>query len=361
VGAGRKWLVDGQNDAIDPTRISKPLRRHDHRAAATIKGRLTGFSSAAPVLAFLREVINESVNRPRSIHITTHHINAARGTSQNRGSIANMAKSWRLMSDSDVQRSSTMATTDKEKPGGKTRQRSQKGSQRGPKPEPRQSPKPDQRDEDRIGHMAASTDAPTNGAAAPANEPLVVETAAVDAPLIGATAPADAASIDAAAPADAASIDAAAPPDAASIDAAAPADAASIDAAAPADAASIGAAAPADAASIDAAAPADAASIGAAAPADDCPVSIQTIANAYVDYTRKSLQESGSFAGKLMGVRSFDNAIEVQTEFTRQALANFVAESQKICELYVKLATQIFRPWEGLASKGAQGGRQMAR
>jgi hypothetical protein len=314
--------VDGQNDAIDPTRISKPLRRHNHRAAATIKGRLTGFSSAAPVLAFLREVINESVNRPRSIHITTHHINAARGTSQNRGSIANMAKSWRLMSDSDVQRSSTMATTDKEKPGGKTRQRSQKGSQRGPKPEPRQSPKPDQRDEDRIGHMAASTDAPTNGAAAPANEPLVVEAAAVDAPLIGATAPADAASIDAAAPADAASIDAAAP--------------------------------------------ADAASIGAAAPADDCPVSIQTIANAYLDYTRKSLQESGSFAGKLMGVRSFDNAIEVQTEFTRQALANFVAESQKICELYVKLATQIFRPWEGLASKGAQGGRyqggrQMAR
>jgi hypothetical protein len=195
-----------------------------------------------------------------------------------------------------------MTTKDKEKPNAKNRQRSQKGSQRSQKPEPRQSPKLDVRNEDQIGQMGASTDAPTNGVAGPANEPLV-----------GATAPADGPSI--------------------------------------------GTATPVDAPSIVAAAPAEAPSIVAAAPADDCPVSIQTIANAYVDYTRKSLQESRSFAGKLMGVRSFDNAIEVQTEFTRQALANFVDESQKICELYGKLATQIFRPWEGVAAKVTKAGR----
>jgi hypothetical protein len=162
-----------------------------------------------------------------------------------------------------------MTTTNKEKPSGKPRQRSQKGSQRGQKPEPQQSPKLDQRDEDRISQMGASTDTPTDGVAATANGT----------------------------------------------------------------------------------------SVGAAAPADDCPVSIQTIANAYVDYTRKSLQESSSFVEKLMGVRSFDNAIEVQTEFARQAFANFVAGSQKICELYGKLATQMVRPWEGLAAKVAQAAR----
>ena len=188
-----------------------------------------------------------------------------------------------------------MTTTHKEKPTAKPRQRSQKASQRSPKPEPQQSPELDPRDEDRISQMGASTDAPTNGAAAPANGPLV-------------------------------------------------------GAAAPADALSIGETAPADALSIDAAAPADAPSIGAAAPANDGPVSVQTIANAYVDYTRKSLQESRSFAEKLMGVRSFDKAIEVQTEFARQSVANFVAGSQKICELYGKLATQMVRPWEGLAA-----------
>jgi hypothetical protein len=202
-----------------------------------------------------------------------------------------------------------MTTTNKEKPSVKPRQRGQKGPQRGQKPEPQQSRKLDQRDEDRISQMGASTDTPTNVAAAPANGTLV-----------GAAAPADALSLDAAAPADALSIDTAVPADALSID--------------------------------------------AAAPADDCPVSIQTIANAYVDYTRKSLQESRSFVEKLMGVRSFDNAIEVQTDFARQALANFVAGSQKICELHGKLAIQMVRPWEGLAAnweglatKVAQAGR----
>ena len=69
------------------------------------------------------------------------------------------------------------------------------------------------------------------------------------------------------------------------------------------------------------------------------------------------MQESRSFVEKLMGVRSFDNAIEVQTEFARQSLANFVAGSQKICELYGKLATQMVRPWEGPAANVAQAGR----
>jgi DNA-binding transcriptional MocR family regulator len=68
---------------------------HESLYDATIAGRLTGLSSAhpPPVLAFLREAINESVSQPRSIQITAHHINAARGTSQNRDSIANMAES----------------------------------------------------------------------------------------------------------------------------------------------------------------------------------------------------------------------------------------------------------------------------
>ncbi|WP_433994635.1 phasin family protein [Bradyrhizobium lablabi] len=84
------------------------------------------------------------------------------------------------------------------------------------------------------------------------------------------------------------------------------------------------------------------------APADGHPVSIQTIAIAYGDYTKKSFQETRSFVEKFMGVQSFDKAIELQTEFARQAYANFVAESQKILELYSELAKQIFKPWEAL-------------
>ena len=189
------------------------------------------------------------------------------------------------------QRSSTMSTTHKDKPRSKPRQRSQ-ADQRGQKPDQLQSTTLVQQDEDRIGEMIASTDALTNGAAAP-----------VESPSSGAPAPADVSLIGEVAPADA-------PP------------------------------------------------IGAVAPADNCPISIQTIANAYRDYTKKSFQETGSFVEKLIAVRSFDKAIEVQTEFARQAYANFVAESQKICELYSELAKQIiFRPWEGFAAKVTQTGR----
>jgi len=229
-----------------------------------------------------------------------------------------------------------MATTHQDKPGGKPRQRKGKTDQRSPKPDQQQSPKLDRREANEpMGATAASTDASTTGMVAP-----------VDAPSIGAAAPADVPSIAEVAPADTSSIGEVAP-----------ADVPTIDAAAPVDAPSIGAVALADISSTGAAAPVDAPSIGAAAPADNFPVSIQTIANAYSDYTRKSLEETTSFVEKLTGVRSLDKAIEIQAEFARQAYETFVAESQRICGLYSQFAKQLFKPFAGLLAKATHPGR----
>jgi hypothetical protein len=65
-------------------------------------------------------------------------------------------------------------------------------------------------------------------------------------------------------------------------------------------------------------------------PAEPTPVSLQTIANAYRDYTRKSLEEFGSFVEQLSGVRSLDKAMTVQSEFVKRAYETSVVESQKI-------------------------------
>lgn len=135
------------------------------------------------------------------------------------------------------------------------------------------------------------------------------------------------------------------------------ADAPTNDAAPPAQAPLIDEVAPAEVPLIDEVAPADAPSIGPTTPAQHRPIGIQTIANAYEDYAKRSLEESRSFVEKLMGVRSLDKAIEVQTEFARQAYVNFVTESQRICELYNELARQIFRPWERFAAEVTQKGR----
>jgi hypothetical protein len=85
--------------------------------------------------------------------------------------------------------------------------------------------------------------------------------------------------------------------------------------------------------------------------AEPTPVSLQTIANAYRDYTRKSLEEFGSFVEQLSGVRSLDKAMTVQSEFVKRAYETSVAESQKICELHNRLAKQTLDPFKGLTSK----------
>src|SRR6266404_7059368 len=108
----------------------------------------------------------------------------------------------------------------------------------------------------------------------------------------------------------------------------------------------------------DAATPEDTATIGATVATDDpAPVSFQTIANAYGDYTRKSLEETQSFVEKLRGVRSLDKVMEVQTDFAKQACDTFVAESQRIRMLHRELAKQALKPLEELVAKAGQAGR----
>ena len=86
-------------------------------------------------------------------------------------------------------------------------------------------------------------------------------------------------------------------------------------------------------------------------PAEPAPVSLQTIANAYRDYTRKSLEDFGSFVEQLSGVRSLDKAMTVQSEFVKRAYETSVAESQRICELHNRLAKQTLDPFKGLTGK----------
>jgi hypothetical protein len=96
---------------------------------------------------------------------------------------------------------------------------------------------------------------------------------------------------------------------------------------------------PADIAPAKPAAPADVAQASpstAAAPA----TGIQAIANAYRDYTQKSLEDAQSFAEKLTAARSLDKAVEVQTEFARQACETFADNSRKIRTLYRELFWQ---------------------
>ncbi len=86
-------------------------------------------------------------------------------------------------------------------------------------------------------------------------------------------------------------------------------------------------------------------------PTSAFPGGVQAIATAYGDYAKKSFEDARSFVEKLSGVRSFDKAVEVHTEFARSAFETFVRETQKIGALYGDLAKQSSKPFAGFTAK----------
>ncbi len=77
----------------------------------------------------------------------------------------------------------------------------------------------------------------------------------------------------------------------------------------------------------------------------------QTIAVECAEYARKSFEQNSSLAEKMMGARSLDKAIEVQTDFAKSAYEGFVAQATKIGEIYADIAKQSYKPIEAYASK----------
>ena len=71
----------------------------------------------------------------------------------------------------------------------------------------------------------------------------------------------------------------------------------------------------------------------------------QAIAVEVADYSKKAFEDGSAALEKLFGVKSFDKAIEVQTEFAKTAYQTFVTESQKITALYGDLAKHSYKPF----------------
>ena len=82
---------------------------------------------------------------------------------------------------------------------------------------------------------------------------------------------------------------------------------------------------------------------------------LSAIVSAYGDYAKKSYEDGKSFAEKLSGVKSLDKALEAQSEYAKAAYETFVADAQKIANLYGDLAKQAIKPLEGAVAKFAPG------
>jgi hypothetical protein len=79
--------------------------------------------------------------------------------------------------------------------------------------------------------------------------------------------------------------------------------------------------------------------------------SAQTIATETADFAKKSFETGTSTFEKLIGAKSLDKAMEIQSEYVKSAYEGFVAQSTKMGELYANIAKEAFKPYEGMVAK----------
>ncbi len=69
------------------------------------------------------------------------------------------------------------------------------------------------------------------------------------------------------------------------------------------------------------------------------------------DYTKKSFEDGAAAFEKMLAAKSFDKALEVQTDYARSAYEGFVAHATKLGEYYVDMAKDAYKPFESFAAK----------
>jgi phasin family protein len=79
--------------------------------------------------------------------------------------------------------------------------------------------------------------------------------------------------------------------------------------------------------------------------------SMQAIAVEVADYSKKMFENSTAATEKLIGAKSLEKAVEVQSDYVKSSYESFVAEATKLGELYADLAREVYKPFESQFGK----------
>lgn len=71
---------------------------------------------------------------------------------------------------------------------------------------------------------------------------------------------------------------------------------------------------------------------------------MQDIATESTDYSKKTFAAGTAMFEKLLGARSVESAIQIQTEFAKQAYEGFVSQATRVSELYTRVASDALKP-----------------
>jgi phasin family protein len=77
----------------------------------------------------------------------------------------------------------------------------------------------------------------------------------------------------------------------------------------------------------------------------------QAIAAEVTDYSKKAFEDSTRAFEQLIGAKSIEQAIEIQSQYAKKAYDTYVAEMSKLGEMYVGLAKDAYKPVEAAFTK----------
>jgi hypothetical protein len=79
----------------------------------------------------------------------------------------------------------------------------------------------------------------------------------------------------------------------------------------------------------------------------------EAIAVEIADFSKKQFEANSAAFEKLVGVKTLDKAVEVQSEFAKQSFEGFVAHSTKVGQLVGNLTKEAVKPVETAISQVA--------
>ena len=71
---------------------------------------------------------------------------------------------------------------------------------------------------------------------------------------------------------------------------------------------------------------------------------MQELASESTEYSKKALAATSAVFEKLLGAKTIESAVQIQTEFAKSSYEGFVAQATKMTDLVAKVATDVFKP-----------------
>jgi len=77
----------------------------------------------------------------------------------------------------------------------------------------------------------------------------------------------------------------------------------------------------------------------------------QAIAARWMEFSKQSFEDATRTWEQLIGVKSLDQAFEIQTNYAKRAYDSWMAEASKIGEMYTSVARNAYKPVEKAVTK----------